>query len=269
MTTFHRGNGDSVPLYKVAWERPRKCQYAICVFVINEGEKIQRQLTAMRNFASLIDVIVADGGSTDGSLPLRLMEETECKALLVKSGDGKLSSQMRMAFDYSLAEGYAGILVIDGNGKDGLEAIPTMVASLEAGFDHIQGSRFMPGGHHENTPLIRYLAVNLLHAPLVSIAAGFRYTDTTNGFRGYSRRLLQDPRISVFRPVFDRYQLHYHLAIEAAAGGYQVTEIPVSRSYPAAGKTPTKIRGLGALFSVFRQLISVCRGNYRLPSDEP
>jgi glycosyltransferase involved in cell wall biosynthesis len=256
--------GDNIlcPQYEVLYERPRQRRWAICVFVINEGEKIRKQLKAMAAYNDVVDVIVADGGSTDGSLDAALLQEIGGKALLVKRGPGKLSAQMRMAFDYILEQGYEGVIVNHGNGKDGLEGIPRMVEALDMGLDHVQGSRFIPGGHHENTPLTRYLAVNLLHAPLISLAAGFRYTDTTNGFRAYSARLLRDPRIGVFRPCFDRYQLHYHLAIKAAVLGYGVKETPVSRSYPAKGKTPTKIQGIGGLVAVFTQLWDVCRGKY-------
>jgi len=257
-----RGNEIKCPRYEVVYERQRAKRWAICVFVINEGEKIRKQLRAMQEYAAIVDVIVADGGSTDGSLDAELMKDTGAKALLVKRGAGKLSAQMRMAFDYVLSEGYEGVVVIDGNGKDGLEGIPRMVEALEQGYDHVQGSRFIPGGHHENTPLARYLAVNLLHAPMISMVAGFRYTDTTNGFRAYSARLLSDDRIGVFRPCFDRYQLHYHLAICAASDGYRVCEVPVSRRYPASGKTPTKINGIGGLVAVFSQLWDVCRGKY-------
>lgn len=258
-----RGDDQRAPCYRVDWQRPRERRHAICVFVINEGEKVRKQLRAMAVYNSLVDLIVADGGSSDGSLTPELMEETGAKALIVKTGPGKLSAQMRMAMDYCMAEGYDGVIVIDGNGKDGLGAIPAFVEALEAGWDHVQGSRFIPGGHHENTPLARYLAVHLLHAPLISLASGFRYTDTTNGFRAYSRKLLLDPEIDIFRPCFDRYQLHYHLAIEAAKRGFQVKELPVSRVYPASGKTPTKIKGFGGLFAVLRQLFDVCLGKYR------
>ena len=257
-----RGDDHRSPTYRIDWQRPRTHRWAICIFVINEGEKIGKQLRAMSIYSDLVDIIVADGGSTDGSLNPALMEETGAKALLVKTGPGKLSSQMRMAFDYTMEEGYEGVIVIDGNGKDGLDAIPRFVKALEDGWDHVQGSRFIPGGRHENTPLSRYLAVRLLHAPLISLASGFHYTDTTNGFRAYSRRLLLDPAVDLFRPCFDRYQLHYHLAIEAAAGGFRVLEIPVSRVYPTNGKTPTKIKGFGGLFAVLRQLFDVCRGSY-------
>jgi len=259
---IQRGDDFGAPRYEVVWERPREKRWAICVFVINEGEKIRKQVKAMSAYAGIIDIIVADGGSTDGSLDGALMADAGAKALLVKRGPGKLSAQMRMAFDYCLSEGYEGVVVIDGNGKDGLDAIPQMVELLENGFDHVQGSRFIPGGHHENTPLSRYLAVNVLHAPLISLASGFRYTDTTNGFRAYSRRLLQDPDIGVFRPCFDRYQLHYHLAIKAATLGFRVIETPVSRVYPASGKVPTKIKGFGGLIAVMRQLVETCAGTY-------
>jgi dolichol-phosphate mannosyltransferase len=258
------GDGAHVPDYQVTWHRPRRHRWAICVFVINEGEKVRKQLRAMRTHAGLIDLIVADGGSIDGSLDAAIMEEADARALLIKTGPGKLSAQMRMAMHYSMVEGYDGIVVIDGNGKDGLDAIPSFVTALEDGWDHVQGSRFIPGGHHENTPPSRYLAVRLLHAPLISLASGFHYTDTTNGFRAYSRRLLTDSQVAVFRSCFDRYQLHYHLAIEAVRHGFRVKEIPVSRVYPTSGETPTKIRGIRGPVAVLRQLLDVCLGKYRV-----
>jgi len=114
--------GDNIlcPQYEVLYERPRQRRWAICVFVINEGEKIRKQLKAMAAYNDVVDVIVADGGSTDGSLDAALLQEIGGKALLVKRGPGKLSAQMRMAFDYILEQGYEGVIVIDGNGKDGL-----------------------------------------------------------------------------------------------------------------------------------------------------
>ncbi len=260
-----RGDDDRCPRYEVVWEIPKSRRWAIFVFVINEGEKVRKQLRAMKDYTSLVDLCVADGGSTDGSLDRGLMEEVGAKALLVKRGAGKLSSQMRMAFDYAMTEGYEGVVVIDGNGKDGLDGIPRMVTALENGQDHVQGSRFIHGGVHENTPLMRLIAVRLIHAPLISLASGRWQTDTTNGFRAYSRALLEDARVAPLRVCFDRYQLHYHLAIESARLGFSCSEIPVSRKYPASGKTPTKINGIRGLYAVMSQLLRVCLGTYRMP----
>jgi glycosyltransferase involved in cell wall biosynthesis len=238
----------------------------VAVFVINEGQKIRAQLERMRPLADQVDIVIADGGSTDGSLAADRLTQCGVRALLVKTGPGKLGAQMRMAFAWAMTQGYQGVITIDGNNKDDPSAIPAFIAALTAGADHIQGSRFIPGGVAINTPPSRLLGIRLLHAPLISLAAGFRYTDTTNGFRGYSRRLLLDPRVAPFREVFSRYELHYYLAIRSARLGYRIQELPVSRAYPDRGPTPTKISPIRGNLLVLRTLVAACLHRYDPPS---
>jgi len=88
------------------------------------------------------------------------------------------------------------------------------------------------------------VAGRLIHAPIVSLAAGRRLTDTTNGFRGYSRRFLLDPRVAPFRAIFDRYALLFYLSARAGQLGYRICEIPVTRRYPRNEKIPTKVSGV-------------------------
>lgn len=251
------------PDFKAQEFSKKKNKYAVCVFVINEGEKIQKQLKQMKQYSSVIDIIVADGGSTDGSLEGDFLKSVNVRALLTKTGPGKLSAQMRMAFAYVLHEGYEGVVVVDGNGKDDITAIPDFVKLLDEGYDHIQGSRYVKGGKAINTPLERHLAVHFIHAPLISLAARHHHTDTTNGFRAYSKALLSDPEIAVFRDIFKTYELHYYLAIESARRKYKLTETPVTRAYPKTGKTPTKISPIKGNAHVMGVLIKAVRGKYR------
>lgn len=256
---------DGVPAYEIIEFTPKRNTYLVCVFVINEGERVRDQLRTMQQYADRLDIVVADGGSTDGSLEPEFLESVGVHALLTKTGSGKLSAQMRMAFHYALQNGYAGVVTVDGNGKDGVDALPRFIAKLTEGYDHVQGSRYVPGGHHENTPLSRHLALKLIHAPLISAASGVTQTDTTNGFRAYSAKLLSDPQIAVFRDVFQTYELHYHLAIESARlSQFKTVEIPVSRVYPKAGKTPTKISPVRGNARVLRILFDAVRGRFRL-----
>jgi dolichol-phosphate mannosyltransferase len=241
---------------------PKRQRYCVAVFVINEGERVRAQLRAMAPLAERVDIIVADGGSTDGSLDVGTLDDFRLRALLIKRGPGRLSAQMRMAIAFALGEGYEGIVVIDGNGKDDPAAIPHFVELLEAGYDHIQGSRYVPGGLGVNTPLSRTLGVRLLHAPLISVAAGARYTDTTNGFRAYSRKLLTDPRVQPLRDIFVAYELHYYLAIKAARLGFRVIETPVTRRYPVTGKTPTKISPIKGNLLILRTLAAAALGRF-------
>lgn len=253
-----------VPTYRADVIRCKTSRYCVVVFVINEGSKIRKQLATMQSLELGLDVIVADGGSTDGSLDLGYLRDKGIRALLTKTGPGKLSAQMRMAFDWALGEGYTGVIVVDGNGKDDISAIPEFARLLDGGYDHVQGSRFIPGGHAINTPLSRLLGLKLLHAPLISIAARRRHTDTTNGFRAYSARLLGDPEVSVFRDIFVTYELHYHLAIESSRlDRFRVIETPVTRTYPGEGKVPTKISPIRGNSHVLAVLFRAATGNYR------
>ena len=254
--------GWAVPAGDVHVLGERRSRYCVLIPVINEGERILGQLRALQSQGFDLDVVVADGGSTDGSNDPELHRQLGVRALLVKRDAGKLSAQLRMGFAFALSEGYDGVITVDGNGKDDVSALPRFVAELDAGAGFVQGSRFVPGGRAVNTPRERYLAIKLLHAPVTSLAARRRYTDTTNGFRGHSRALLTDPRVSPMREVFDTYELLAYLPIRAARLGYRCTEVPVTRAYPPAGQIPTKIHGRRGQFELVRILARAARGLY-------
>lgn len=250
-----------VPSYRRYEFQPRRTRYAVLIPVLNEGERLLAQLRRMQFLAGAGDIIVGDGGSADGSGDPATMEALGVRALLVKTGPGRLSAQLRMLLAYAVDEGYEGFVLVDGNGKDSVEDIPSFFAALDAGFDYVQGSRHVPGGEGVNTPWDRRAGVALIHAPLISLAAGFRYTDTTNGFRALSRRFVLDPRVQPFRDVFDTYNLHYYLSVRAPRLGFRVTELPVRRVYPAAGPTPTKI-GLAQKTHILKLLLLTVLGRY-------
>lgn len=252
-----------VPSYDVVFSESQHHDYCVVIFVINEGEKLLKQLDRMSQLEINADIIISDGGSTDGSTEEMILKNKGVNTLLLKKEEGKLGTQMRIAFSWAMERGYKGVVVIDGNNKDSVENINDFVFSLEGGYDHIQGSRFIPGGKAINTPISRLLGLKLLHVPMIRLASGFKYTDTTNGFRAYSRRLLLSDDMAVFRGVFKSYEYHYYLAINAAKRGYKCLEIPVSRAYPK-GKIPTKISPIKGNLSVVKTLISVCLGKYNV-----
>ena len=251
-----------VPAFEVLSFGPKHHDHALVIPVINEGDRIRRQLARIQAVAPRVDVVIADGGSTDGSLDPTFLTENRVRARLTKIGSGLLGAQLRMAYAWCLDEGYAGIVTMDGNGKDGPEAIDAFVDKLEAGFSYVQGSRYVPGGQAINTPWDRKIAGRLIHAPLLSLAGRRRYTDTTNGFRGYSSSYLSDPRVAPFRETFHAYALLFYLTVRAGQLGYRTCEIPVRRSYPTKGKTPTKISGFKARSDMMTELLDVVRGRY-------
>lgn len=236
-------NIEGVPRFVAHEYDECKSKYCVCIPIINEGERIKKELERAQaaGIDKLADIIICDGGSTDGSTEDKLLRELGVNALLVKNDNGKQGAQLRMGLWWALQRGYEGIITIDGNNKDSIEAIPLFIDKLQAGCDFIQGSRFIPGGVAVNTPKVRYAAVRLLHAPVISLTAGQWFTDTTNAFRAHSRTYLLHPQVQPFRNLFQGYELLAYLSVRASQLGMRACEVPVKREYPRLGKTPTKI----------------------------
>ena len=251
----------SVPEHEVREFFPRRTKYCFIPIVYNEGERFRRQLAEMAPRAQLADIIVAERRSNDGSTDPALLELNGVRSLLTTDAKGAATA-IRMALLYAFNEGYQGVVLIDGNGKDGVEALPNYLAKLDEGYDFVQGSRFVPGGKHQNTPLSRKIGIKYVMAPLVYLRTGFWYTDATNGFRGYSMRYLLDPRVDPLRNCFTHFNLQYYLSVRAPQLGLRVIEIPVRREYPDDGTVPTKVIGFRSNFDALWGMVLTVLGEY-------
>ena len=252
----------ALPEFRAEVLHGRRHNHALVIPVINEGARIRAQIARIAECDLPVDIVIADGGSTDGSLETDWLTTTPVRCVLIKTGPGRLSAQLRMAYGWCLREGYTGIVTVDGNGKDGVEAVRDFLSRLEAGYDYVQGSRYRRGGQAENTPLERTIGNRLIHAPLLSLAGRRIYTDTTNGFRAYSAQYLTDPRVRPFRDIFMNYELLFYLTVRAGQLGFKICELPVRRSYPHGEATPTKIQGSGAKLALLDQTIRAAFGRY-------
>ncbi|MDP2904287.1 MAG: glycosyltransferase family 2 protein [Methylovulum sp.] len=252
-----------VPVFEILLWPGRQHPWCVVIPVINEGERIKGLLSKMAAFKidDIADIIIVDGGSTDGSLELASLQQKGVRGLLLKTGAGKLSAQLRCAYAFALDQGYEGVVTIDGNDKDDPEAIPRFIEALKQGVDFVQASRFIAGGIAENTPKSRDFAIRFIHAPMLGLFSGFRWTDTTQGFRAYSRKMLLDPRIAPFRDIFMTYELLAYLSYRAPKLGYRCLELPTIRRYPK-GEVPTKISSVNGNLSVLHVLFRACFGAY-------
>ena len=256
MTATFAARGWDVPAFRVDDLSPKSARYVLVIPVVNEGERIRGQLRRMHALGQhrLADIVILDGGSTDGSLELDFLRSVGVRALVTKTGPGRLSAQLRCGYAWALDQGYDGVVTIDGNGQDGVGILPAFLTALDEGDGYVQASRFVRGGHSENTPWLRWLAIRLIHAPVLSLAAGRWLTDTTQGYRAYSADYLRDPRVQPFRDVFQRYELLAYLTVRASQIGYRVKELPTSRAYPRDEAIPTKISGLAPLIDLLAVL---------------
>ena len=239
--------------------------YVVLIPIINEGNRIITELTRAKEnkVHHYADIVICDGGSTDGCTEEARLKELCVNTLLVKQDTGKQGAQLRMGIWWALERGYKGVITIDGNNKDSIEDVPRFIEKLEEGYDLIQGSRFVKGGVAVNTPWVRTIAVRLIHAPVISLTAGQWFTDTTNAYRGYSRCYLTDERVQPLRDIFMTYELLAYLSVRATQLGYKACEIPVTRAYPSTGKVPTKISFFKGNSELMKILIKNLFGAYK------
>ena len=264
MIEYERHDLTGVPDYRAVEFEPRRSDYCLLIPVINEGARILTELGRAQRAGidKQCDIVLCDGGSTDGSMKPDTLALYGVNTLLTKTGPGKQGAQLRMGIYFALGRGYKGVLTIDGNNKDSIEDVPRFIEKLREGYDLVQGSRFIRGGRAVNTPPIRYAAVRLIHAPLTSLAARRWFTDTTNAYRAYSREYLTHPDVRPLRDVFMGYELLAYLSIRATRLGLKACEVPVTRAYPATGKTPTKITGFKGNSDLLKILLAAMAGKY-------
>lgn len=233
-----------VPEYEATVFREKRNKYCLIIPIFNEGQRFIDQIRKMQEngIFDLIDTIVADAGSKDGSTNFELLSSSGFRSLLVRKGKGRYSTDMRMAWHWALKEGYEGFVMVDGNDKDDVSesAVKSFVQKLDEGYDYIQGSRFIKGGKGVRTPLARLIAIKCICTPIMTIVGRRLVTDGTNGFRAYSRGFLLDEQVMPFREDFTKYEVTYYLPPRAGALKFRCTEVPVTRVYPENGEVPTK-----------------------------
>ncbi len=255
---------EGVPQFTCTEYAEKQRDYVVLIPIINEGDRIIRELKRAKNHgvSHYADIVICDGGSSDGCTEEARLRELDVNTLLIKQDTGKQGAQLRMGIYWAMQRGYKGVITIDGNDKDSIEDVPRFIAKLKEGYDLVQGSRFVKGGKAINTPWIRHVSVRLIHAPVISLTAHQHFTDTTNAYRAYSMRYLSDERVQPLRDVFMTYELLAYLSVRATQIGMKACEIPVTRAYPKDGKTPTKISFFKGNSELMKILFANARGKY-------
>ena len=234
-----------IPEFEAVEFFEKRNKYCLLIPLFNEGERYFSQVEKMKSSGLFrkVDVIICDAGSDDGTTAHEFLKDTGHRALLVRKGKGRYSTDLRMGYHWAIEQGYEGFISVDGNDKDGTEAIDLFLRALDKGYDYIQGSRYIKGGKGVNTPFIREAALKLINEPVMTFCARMHLSDTTNGFRAYSRKFMLDERVLPFRDIFWGYELIYYLPVRACRLGFKICEVPVTRTYPDDGTVPSKVGG--------------------------
>jgi dolichol-phosphate mannosyltransferase len=200
----------------------------------------------------IAETIVVDDGSDDGGPDLARAAGARVIPQDRRRGVG---AAIRTGIEAARANGHGAVVVLAANGKDDPAEASRLIDKLNAGYDYVQGSRYLrDGGASVNLPLGRNLMIRG-YTFLFRVLSGFAATDVTNGFRAYRLSLLDDPRIRINQSWLDRYELEYYLQWKAIALGYRVVEVGVSKTYPKGGGNYSKIRRVRDWWSIVKPTI--------------
>jgi len=253
------------PDYSVDDGNEQEHPYLLFIFAFNEGERLKSQFSKLPSpDARKYDIMLGDDGSTDGSTPESLIETHRLRGILRLEKNHGLSPVIKAGMDWYLEQNYKGVILINGNDRDSVDSVPDFIEAMEAGSHYVQGSRFMPGGRHKNTPGYRDMAIRWVHAPFFSLAAGQRFTDTTNGYRAFTTHALAKMGDGLFSDRFQHYEVEQYMAWKTVNLGLKAEEIPVERSYPedTASKPYSKIRPGVGWFHMIAPLVNLLFRRY-------
>jgi dolichol-phosphate mannosyltransferase len=218
--------------------------------VLDEEQKIGE--VVRRTPHDIVDkVLVVDDGSTDRSPEVaRALGAT----VLPMGRTVGVGAALRAGFQWARTRGFDVIVVIAGNNKDAPEEIPRLLDAIAEGADFVQGSRFRSGGGTRSMPLYRRLATRV-HPVLFSLAARKWVSESTNGFRAFRTRLLEDQRINLNQRWLDEYELEPYLYWKVIRLGYRTAEVPVTKIYPPKSVGYTKMAPITGWWSILRPVI--------------
>jgi dolichol-phosphate mannosyltransferase len=175
-----------------------------------------------------IDVWVADDGSPDGTGDaVRELEAAHPKRvrLLDRGRKGGRGAAVLAAFRQGLADpaGYRFLFEMDADFSHHPNEIPKFLEKLKT-HDMVIGSRYVPGGGTSEWGVTR-AALSWLANRYIALVAGIPVRDTTSGYRGYRREVLEAAQLD--RIKITGYVVHGEMAYQAWIHGFRLGEVPI------------------------------------------
>jgi glycosyltransferase involved in cell wall biosynthesis len=194
----------------------------------NEADSLSATLAELLAVHPREDVLVVDDGSADDTARVARAAGVRVVRHPFNLGVG---GALQTGFRVAVERGYDAAVQFDADGQHPAESLAALLRPvLEGRCDVAIGSRFVrPSGYH--APLARRLGMRLFSG-VVRLAIGQHVTDTTSGFRAYSRSVM-----ALCQHDFPNDFPDAPLLISLAKHRFTLLEVPVDMRDRRAGQS--------------------------------
>lgn len=195
----------------------------------NEEKNITGVIFSLKKYQPDFDIVVINDGSLDQTSSVA--RETNQAVIIDLPANIGIGGAVQTGFIYARRKNYDLAIQIDGDGQHDAAEIAKLIAPIMANeADMVIGSRFLSQSKYKGT-LLRRLGIKIF-SWLNLIFLGQKITDSTSGFRAFSRRaieiLSQD-----YPDDFPEPEAIFLLKKK----GLHVIEVPVSMEARQAGRS--------------------------------
>ena len=193
----------------------------------NEAENIRPMLERLLNLEIVIEVLVVDDNSPDGTGAIadELAELNKCVHVLHRQEKGGLGRAYCAGFAWALEREYDFVFEMDCDFSHNPDDIVRFLEKAESeNADLVLGSRYCEGIRVINWPISR-LMLSLFAAKYVQIITGMPFTDPTGGFKCFRRRALKS--INLDKVKANGYSFQVELTHILWRTGYKIAEVPI------------------------------------------
>lgn len=228
----------------------------------DEKENVQGIVALALEQAPVLDVLVVDDGSPDGTAAIveEMGRANPRIHLLKRAGKQGLGTAYIAGFKWGLQRGYEHLIEMDADFSHDPRVIQTFLKVI-ADADLVIGSRYTKGGAVVNWPFNRLL-LSRCAALYVRIITGMPVADPTGGFKCFHRRVLEAIALDSVRS--NGYAFQIEMNFKTWTNGFRIKEVPITFADRTVGQS--KMSGhivREALIEVWR--LAASRGFRRTP----
>lgn len=192
----------------------------------NEKENIEAIIRRTVSLPSGFDILIVDDGSPDGTAQIvkALQQEFRQLHILERKEKNGLGTAYIAGFKWSLANGYDFIFEMDADFSHNPDDLERLYQACLERADMSIGSRYKTGVNVVNWPMSRVL-LSYYASAYVRMITGMDIRDTTAGFVGYRKELLQ--AIDLDKIKFRGYAFQIEMKFTAWKQGFTLEEVPI------------------------------------------